>query len=50
VDVAELIPQPGEKSARYTGSLTTPREVQALNGRTIATHDRHFERDEGVGN
>ena len=82
VDIAALIPQHGEKSARYTGSLTTPpftegvhwvviappievsqaqiaefkalfpegnaREVQALNGRTAATHDRHFERDEGV--
>lgn len=26
------------------------REVQALNGRSVATHDRHFVRDEGIGN
>ena len=82
VDIAKLIPEHAEKSARYTGSLTTPpftegvhwivlappievspnqmaefgalfpegnaREVQPLNGRTVATHDRHFVRDEGV--
>lgn len=84
VDIAKLIPEHAAKSARYTGSLTTPpftegvhwivlappidvspaqmaefgalfpegnaREVQALNGRTVATRDRHFVRDEGIGN
>ena len=84
INISALIPQHAEKSARYTGSLTTPpftegvhwivlappidvspaqmaefgalfpdgnaREVQALNGRTVATHDRHFVRDEGIGN
>ena len=84
VDIAKLIPEHAEESARYTGSLTTPpftegvhwivlappidvspaqmaefgalfpegnaREVQALNGRIVVTHDRHFARDEGIGN
>jgi carbonic anhydrase len=84
VDIAKLIPEHAEKSARYTGSLTTPpftegehwivlappidvspaqmaefgalfpegnaREVQALDGRSVGTHDRHFLRDGGIGN